>query len=392
MSEKGWLGKLFLIEDQQRGARKRPFFMSKNNVSLIVNGVSYYGWLGISITTKLESITREFSVSTTTKASKRNDYSFEFDIGDFVEVKIGNDLVLTGFVTNIVEKLSNGNHEITVSGKSKTIDLVECCIPDKKPQCYKKVKVLSIIRDLAAHYDVELVEDVVKTDEIDFDVSPEEKIKEALDRLIKKYNLLLTDNPKGQLVVSLPGAKGDCKDRLTVGVNVLSSQRSRVSSPLFCRYVVLGQGTNPLSERPLEDNQLMCIVEDSSVRFRVCTRVLSGNATQAEVQSRATSLKNVSKAESNKLTYTVQGWRQSDDTLWTTNSLVMVDDDVFGIRSQFVISAAEYVLDKNGMSTTLTLTPLAKYVTTELPSTEAVVRSRALSSIGSVTESWWTKK
>lgn len=366
--------------------------MPKNQVSLTISGVSYYGWLDVSVVARLQSIARSFKVVLTPKASEGNDYSFRIDVGEEVDLKIGDDLVLRGYITKITENYSSSEHKITIEGHSKTIDLVECSVPDGNALSYKKLTVTQIVRDLAGYYGIGLVDEVPKTGTLDFDVSPEEKIKEALDRLIKKQHFLLTDNEKGQLVISDVGSGGDCQDRIVAGVNVLSRTRTQTASPLFCRYVVLGQGANPLSERPLTDNQLKCVAENSGVRFRVCTRVMSGNATQADLQLRATALKQVSKAEADQLAYTVQGWRQTKGELWKVNSMVLVDDDLLGIHKEYLISAVTYTMNGKGMLTEMELCNPEKYRNTTPPSTQEAIKEITINPVRSISKIGWTSK
>ena len=366
--------------------------MNKNQVSLTVSGVSYYGWLDVSVSAQLQSIARSFSVSLTTKTSQSDTYSFNVDIGEIVELKIGDDLVLSGFITKIDESFSGQTHQITIVGQSKTIDLVECCVPDVKALSYKQLTVAQVVADLIGHYGIELVEEVKKTEVIDFDVSPEEKIKESLDKLIKKHNFLLTDNEKGQLVIASAGSAGRCNDRIVLGVNVLSRLQTKVASPLFCRYVVLGQGANPLSERPLSDNQLKCVAENSKVRFRVCTRVQSGNATQTDLQTRAIALKDISKAEAERLTYTVQGWRQSNGDLWKVNTLVLVDDSPVGIHKEYLIDGVKYSMNDKGLITTLSLTQPEKYFVTKEQTPQEAIKKSTFVTVGDVAGATWTSK
>ena len=48
-------------------------------------------------------------------------------------------------------------------------------------------------------------------------------------------------------------------------------------------------------------------------------------------------------------TYTVQGWRQSDGSLWKVNAIICVDDKLLNIREQYLISSVEYSMSSSGM-------------------------------------------
>lgn len=376
----------------ERG-RKPPFFiMDESRVSLIIKGKNYYGWLSVSVSIALESITRSFSVGLTSKANeKTNDFN-EVRVGDPVVVKIGNTQVLSGFITKVTHDYSSTSHSIKVDGCSKTIDLVECMVPNGKPVSYKKQTVSQIIRDLAGRYNVALVEKALKADSIDFDVSPNETIYEALKKLIKSRNLLLTDDAEGRLVLTEPSLGGRCEDKIQQGVNVLKASYSHDGSTLFNQYVLLGQGANKTSERPVGDNQLKAISEDSDIRLRVKTFPQTGDADLASMQNRAVTVLLQSRAKAETLTYTVQGWRQSNGDLWDVNTIALVNDDKLNIWSAYLISRVDYSLTDKGMTTRIELSNPDAFLSLSEATSQAAVKTFDVKKIGAVAPASWTDK
>ena len=374
------------------GARKRLFFMAKNQVSLKISGKVYYGWLSVSVKVAIESLARSFSLSLTPQSNQDSKEQIKVVPGDSVELFIGDDIVLTGFVTKISENYSGLTKQLTIEGSSKTIDLVECCIPDSGPYSYKKQKPIAILEAVAAHYGIDVVEGVKKEDLIDATFSPEGKIGDELTKLLRKSNLLLTDDEKGRLVLAAAGSAKSCDSDIKTGVNVLAASRVVDQKKLFKRYVLLGQGTNPTSERSSKDYQLKAFSEDSSVRSRVSTMVQTGNAIEAELQARVALIKEYSRATSESLAYTVQGWRQKSGKLWPVNAFVKVNDTNFGIKKEYLITGLEYSLSASGMTTKLELKSPNAYLYTEAPTAEKAVKNALLESIGPVEKAEWTGK
>lgn len=366
--------------------------MSKNQVSLRVAGSEYHGWLSVSVTSALQSLARAFSLSLTTQSRLDPKEQFKASPGDSVELLIGEDLVVTGFITKVSESYSGSNRQLTVEGKSKTIDLVECCIPDGATYSYKKQTPFSIIKSVSAHYGIKVIEEAKKQDLVDITFPPEGKIADSFKALLKKVNLLLTDNAKGDLVLVCVSDAEQCKTSLELGVNILSGSRSVDHSKLYKRYVLLGQGANSTSERSSKDLQLKAVAEDAEIRKRVNALVQTGNAIESQLQARVRLIRDYSKANAESLFYTVQGWRQGDDKLWAVNSLVTVIDPNFGIKKEYLIGSVEFSKSASGMTTKLGLVSPNAYVNTDAESSEKAIKNSLLDSIGPVEKAEWTKK
>ena len=364
--------------------------MSNDRVSLSIGGKNYYGWLSVSVDMALQTLSRSFALSLTSQSGFKAGSALNIKIGDEARLSIGEDLVLNGYITKVEESYSGDSHQISVAGYSKTIDLVHCSIPDGEALSYKKQTPAQIVRSVAGHYGIDVVEEVAKTDQIDFDVSPEEKIKEALEKLFRKHSILAHDNELGQLVISGIGSSGICRDQLRLGVNVLTAKRTRSEENLFSRYVILGQGANPLSERPTTDNQLKAVSVDANVRRRVKVITQSGNADLAYMQNRAEVVKEQSVADSETLTYTVRGWRQTDGTLWPLNAFVLVKDEKLRVSEEYLVSKVTYSLDAKGMTTTLGLKKPSGFLMLPTPSAQDAVKSLSLVEAGKVGSEKWT--
>ncbi len=365
--------------------------MAQNQVYLSIGGRDFYGWINVSVAMAVLSIARTFKVSLTAKSSEQEGKQFEIKSRDEVVVRIGDDVVLTGYVVKVSESYSGTTHQLEIEGASKTVDLVDCCIPDGKPLSYKKRTALEILQTITSYYGIETIGFIPKTDKVDFDISPEEKIKEGLDKFLKKHNLLLTDDPVGRLVLARVGDGRYCYDRIELGVNVLSASRTFDSSGLYSRYVIVGQGTNPLSERPVTDNQLKRVAEDPSIRYRVRVDVQSGNAIGTEMQNRVVAIRDFSAATAEKLSYVVQGWRQSNGELWPINSFVTVKDSKLRVSKEYLITKVTFSLDSKGMTTKLELQQPEAFVNTNQTNAQAAVKQTNLKKIGQVGQATWTQ-
>ena len=366
--------------------------MPNNKVSLSISGRDYYGWTDVKIIVSLQSFARSFEMSLTAKTEESKSGAFRIKSGESVDVRIGAEKVLSGYVVEVSESYSATNHQIRIKGNSKTVDLIDCCIPDGCALSYKQQTPGDIIKTVAAYYGIGFVSEIVKIDKINADFSAEEKIKSGFEKIIKKNSLLLTDDEQGRLVLVFAGSGGYCNDSISVGHNVLSGYRSVNASGLYSRYVILGQGANPLSQRPLKDLQLKEVAEDSDIRKRVLTILQSGDAVATEMQTRVSIYKDFSQAESETLQYTLRGWRQTNGDLWPVNSFVTVKDSVLGVAKEYLITSVTYSLTASGMTSTLELKSPKAFLDTAQATVQEAVKNLSVTGIGSVAKASWTSK
>lgn len=363
----------------------------ENKVSLLVNGKRYSGWLNVRIEAALMQLTRTFSVDVTQQLREGSVF-VGISLGDEVVVNIGSDKVLTGYITNIRTSYSASEVKIQVQGTSKTIDLVECCLPSGVPKSYKNLVLSDVLSQVVGAYGIEVVDQVGIKDKVSLDIKPTEKIGSALITLLQKKSYLLTDDEEGRLVICKPGTKGICTDSLVYGVNILSGLKEQQSKDLYQQYVVIGQGANPDSTRPLADNQLKRVAINPNIRKRTLVINQEGNALSDEMQKKANNSLAYAKAMACRLQYEVQGWRQTDQSLWELNSFVTAIDTFLGLKNEFIISKITYMLNQNGMRTTLELSDSDAFLNTEARTTEEAIRvDGRLVAIGHIDGTGWTR-
>lgn len=330
---------------------------SDNTVSLKVNGKLYKGWLSVEITSKLQTLARRFSVSATRTLDSNGDKTNGIVPGDLVEVFIGEDKVLTGYVMRKAVSYTATGINITISGASKPIDLEQCCLPDGYPTSFKNQTHLDNLQSVCKPYGINVIDEVGNTNKCDFEIKPTETIKDAIVAYLQKHSLLIGDNENGDIVIREAGSDGASPEALEVGKNILSGERVQDHSALFSEFVVLGQATNALSELPTTSNQLKAVESYSGCRKRTSVTQGPGNSSQQGLHKKAVSLRDISVGKSNILTYSVRGWRQSNGDLWQINQKIIVTDDYLGFRGDLLVSGVRLSMMSSGMTASLTLEP-----------------------------------
>ena len=361
-----------------------------NTVTLTVNGRDYQGFKNIAISAGIERQCRSFQLSTTWRwPGQTVDLPIRF--GDKVEIKIGNDLVLTGWVDATPVSVSGNAVTRTVTGRSLTCDLVDCSAEFSQ---WRSQSVVQIVSALASAYGI-TVQDEAQAQEIitDHSVDPGETVFDSIDRLLSLSRLLSTDNGSGQLVIASPGSGGRAVDELVLGKNILESSMGQDFSRCFSEYRCLGQRSGSDEIDAVGAAEVNASQTDARVmRKRVLIIQQSGQLTPELAQERVKweCESRLSKALSASIT--VQGWRQSNGTLWQPNQIVRVRDEACGIDRDMLIVEIEYELSESGLLAHMNLAPPEGFGAKPTAPKASGVKASATDSFEYLIPADWDKK
>ena len=333
------------------------FTPAQAQVSLRVAGKTFSGWTSITIESSIETVSRSFTVSAVARWPKEL-HKLRLRPGSSVEVYVGEDLAITGWIDSLSTSFSGSTHSITVSGRSKTCDLVDCTAI-AEPGHWRSIPALSLARLLAASYGVEVVSLVPDLEDVPrFVLSDSETVEAALQRLAALRSVLLTDDTSGRLVITRAGtARADVA--LVVGENVLEGSSTFDASGRFSEYrvrsvrVPSGQdfGTAIQSGETAVDTEVFG-------RTRVLELSAESGEDASRTRQRATWEAATRYGKSITVNYEVQGWRQGETgRLWTANEIVRVSDTISGISGDYLLTDVSLTLSEAGTRARLTLAP-----------------------------------
>ncbi len=328
---------------------------NENFVTLTINGIAYGGFTAVSISAGVERQCRAFSVETTQKWPG-NTVARTIKQGDSVEVRIGGDLVLTGFVDATPLRYDANAVTRSVSGRSKTCDVVDC---SAEPQQWNNQTVLAIASALVKPYGLEVIAEADASAVItEHSVDPGESVFESIDRLLSLSRLLSTDDERGRVVIAKPGSAGRAADSLELGKNILSCSMRQDFSRCFSVYKVVGQrsGTDDLGEEEITEVS-GAQTDERITRHRFLLIQQSGQVTPEIAQERATWEAVSRTARALTTEYVVAGWRQSNGSLWRPNTVVRVRDEVAGLKRDMLITEITYELSAEGLLAHITVAP-----------------------------------
>ena len=335
-----------------------------NRAYLDVGTSPHEGWKTVSIQRSIEQASAQFSLELTeTWPGEEN--TIRIRPGDLCSISIGNDLVITGYVDRSKVAHRGDDHTISVSGRSKTADIVDCSIVQAKtkPAQWKNRTIEQIADDVCFPYDVMVISNVVDLQPIKrFVGNVGATCFEVIEEVCREQRLLVTDTPAGELYLTRVGVISG-PDFIHPG-NILESSVDCDVSERFSRYIVKGQTAGDDQNWGEISAGVEGVIDDLSdlQRFRLKTIHGEKAMTKADAIARAKWESNTRAGRSASVSITVQGWRDETGKLYDVNRVCWVYDEVIGVAAFLLTVSVEFVLNNDdGQITRITLAPPSAY-------------------------------
>ena len=334
-----------------------------DKVSLLVNNQAWTGWQRVSVTRSMDSVPASFDVQVTEKYPLAPDISIK--PGDPCQIKIGNDLVITGYVDRYAAILSARDHTVRIAGRSKSEDLVDCAafVGDMSKPGFQIMggSALSIAQALAKPYGVTISSIAGPGAQIpQFNVNLGETAWEIIDRVTRFSKLIAYDMPDGSVVMAQAGSEtmasgfsqGDNIEQANVTFT-MDERYSDYEGHLFST-MVFGNDTGP--NAPTLGKR----VKDEGVpRFRL--RYIISEQTQMGdpiAYDRAVWERNRRQGRSQAVNIVCDSWRDINGGLWAPNHLAPIKLPELKLAdASWLIAQITYLRDENGQHAVLILMP-----------------------------------
>jgi prophage tail gpP-like protein len=332
------------------------------DVTLKVNGREYGGWKSARVTRGIESIAGSFELTVSERwANQRTPWPFAE--GDECSVAIGGVVLITGFVFKRSPRYSRDDHGVSVSGRDKTGDLVDCSVYSDKWE-FKELTLLKFAEKLCEPHGIKVsmqagLSSALPKPPKKHAITPGVKVFHALEEACRLAGVLPVSDGKGGVVLTR-SSTDRASVELVEGENILTASAVFDSSERFHTYHVIGQHHGSSDDFFGEDAaSVKASAEDSNIKrtSRVLVVRPEHNVTPELAKKRAQWEATTRAARGDTVTVTVQGWTQgSKKPLWPINALARVRSPEIGVNGDMLITQAEYGLgDREGTTTTLTL-------------------------------------
>lgn len=325
-------------------------------VSMRVGGRVLAGWLQSEVSTSIETLAGTFSVPASLVPGdvpmvKRQDE---------IEILVGDEVVITGYVMSADPFYDERDIGINVVGRDSTGDLVNSSAMHKGGQ-WKGVKIDRIVRDLVDPFGIKVaVEADIGKPLDDFKLNFGESRLDAIARACKLRGVLPVPDGRGRLLLTRAGTR-KAPGEIRRGHNVLRMRGIGTDERRHSEYIVYGQGI--VGDDFDTARQRKAIAKDPEIR-RYCPLVIpaEGNVSQADMQALVDHTARVRSGHSRGFEYTLDGWLVNGKP-WKINTRVAVYDDIAGLfGDEWLICSVRLTLDiKRGAVTVVVVRPIEAY-------------------------------
>lgn len=333
-----------------------------NNVELKVDGKIFSGWTSVTVNRSIETMAGYFDLGVNVQTS--TDLS-SLAPGKPFTLSIDGQTVITGYTDGRRRQMGADSMKITIAGRDKTADLIDCAAIYKGGQ-WKKRTLEQIARDLCQPYGVvvrwELTDAESAAPFTSFTLDHSETVYEALGRAARARGVLITSNAAGDLVFTR--ADESHSDRLVLGENLLSVDFDEDYRDRFSEYTVKGHGRSNGKVGDTVDartiaSQKGAATDSAITRYRPMI-ILADSKIDAQ-SATARALREQRRRLAKSVTFEAQldGWTRSNGQIWMPNILAEIDASKFAIQTgPLLVSKVVLTLDdREGVKTTLTLAP-----------------------------------
>lgn len=333
-----------------------------DTVRLLVGGLSHDDWDAYDVDSDLLTPADAWRV---VLAVKGGTVPAQIVAGASVEIRVGNDLVMTSRIDTIEDEAARDGLRVVISGRDRAADLVDCSAPIFTARL---VGLQEIVTKLVTEFGIKAPRINAASTRIreKINVEPGDTAWDALAHAAEANGLWPWFEPDGTLVVGGPDYDAPPVATLILRKagdrnNVLSLARSRSMQGRYSELTVLGQTHGTMTETG--KHAIKAKATDKGVSWHRPKLIIDHESdSPAVAQDRARKLLADSRLRGFTLSAVVAGHRivapgqASDGTLWTPGQRVRVISEPHGIDDVFFLMARKLTGGRHqGARTQLTL-------------------------------------
>ncbi len=212
--------------------------MTESKIELYLNEHIFLGWTRLSVFRSLESMSGQFDLGI---AIRPEDDVSQIKPGSKIQLKMNGQTVITGYLDSLSQSISGESKEISVSGRDKTADLVDCSVIHQSYH-FKNQTLQQIAEVICKPFGIKVVWQATEpgaNEKINvWQVEPGETAFDTLSKAARHKGVLVTSNVDGDLVFTDPSdtVVGEFK----LGENILELELQDDWTQRFSLYRVVG--------------------------------------------------------------------------------------------------------------------------------------------------------
>lgn len=303
-----------------------------------VGGTVHSGFIDASVTLTMDALANDFQLTYSDRWVESGE-PLPIEAGDAVQILIDGEVVLDGYADHPEIDVQADKKALTVSGRSKAGDLVDCAVIHPSGT-WRNQTVGQIASEVCEPFGilVTVFDDIVRIPRVSLE---DGEGAEALIMRLARMRGLVVFSIGGDLVMSRAGAERT-KTPLWRGANIIGGKRSSDHSQRFSEYHFHGQTRGSDTVTGQNSTQLHHKVDDTEMRrYRPMLVVAGGAGGSDDLGVRAILERNQRLGRSERIVVDVDSWFD-DDLLWTPNKLVEVHDYELRVDADLIVSTVRY--------------------------------------------------
>lgn len=331
--------------------------------SLNINGKVWDNWEAMTFGRTMDRMGGNFTATLSLKPEEGM-ISSTIRPGLPVKVLIDDQEVLDGYVDAASHSYTDKSADISLAGRDKTGDLVDCAASVNGPFEFTNQKLEKVIDHILKPYGIPLTVDV-KTGEAfgRVAIQPGETAFAFIERICRYRAVLPVSDGIGGMVLVKP-AQIRSPGQLEYGVNIKAGDVKFDWSQRFSLYVVKGhaEGFDETSADDVAEPEGRAS-DPQVTRYRPTVIIAEKQGYNQTFKERAVWQRNTHRARGNTASYRVTGWYADADKkkLWTLNTIVRVKDPARTIDRDMLITGLSFERGPSGTTTLIELSAPEAY-------------------------------
>ncbi|HXI23743.1 MAG TPA: hypothetical protein VNG71_07700 [Pyrinomonadaceae bacterium] len=319
---------------------------------------AFSGWTNIRVSRSIERMPSDFEIEMTELTPGEAD-QLTVEPGDICEVRLGEDIVTTGYIDRVIPHYAAGEHSIRVIGRGKCQDLVDCAAIWPGGQISNST-LLGMAQKLCEPYGIRAIAaNDPGTIVEQFNLNLGESTFDIIEKVARYQAKLVYELPTGDLLISDVGVETHASG-VVEGSNVEEGTYIWAIDQRYSEYLAIRMSIAPYKEVSDEEANIISIARDPEV-LRLRRRIIvsePGTGGADIAQRRAYWDAAARSGRGHAVRVRVDSWRDRDGKLWQPNWLVPLELPNLKVgRVTWLIAEVDYGRDDKGTHAELIVMP-----------------------------------
>ncbi len=333
-----------------------------DDLTLTVGGKSLKGWTEISVTRGVEICPNHFRLGLTERYPGEAQAAI-VEAGAECTVKLGDDLVVTGYIDRVLTDTRATGHQVQVVGRGKCQDLVDCSAEYPSGQI-SGANALAIAQALVTPYGITALGKGDAGPSIpQFNLTLTDTPYSIIEEVCRFAALLCFEDAQGQLVLG-PVGTDSAGGGLVEGENIQAATVVRSADDRFSEYDAFLLSMQMLNE--LGPMQPIGKAEDPGVKRHrlkaIIAEAASGDPDLVLKRARWEASRRAGRGQTAMIV--ADSWRDAGGALWAPNTRVSISLPSHKLdKVEWVVAEVVYDLNqRDGTTANLTLMPAEAFM------------------------------